>query len=1190
MIEPGFMVLQSNRLENLRQVTVEWLRRYPLAPLENEVLLVQSNGIAQWLKLALAADTGTDEPGCGVAAALAVNLPGRFHWQAYRAVLGDLPETSPYDKQLLSWRLLRLLPTLLSDPQFSALQHFLNEDSSQRKLFQLAQRLADLFDQYQIYRADWLQDWSRGFNRITQNNQSTDLPDAQNWQAELWRRLQDDIIPAARNSGRAQIHQQFREACTALSPDTRPASLPRRVVVFGLSSLPRQSLEVLAEIARCTQVLLCVHNPCMHYWGDIIEPHLAQRLFDNPYKRQAKRQDMPSAHDAAAIDELFLRGNPLLAAWGKQGRDYIRLLDEHDDRSSYESGFRDNKLSIDLFEAPVENHLLGRIQADIYHLRSLAEARAAHSAANSLDGLSFHIAHSAQREVEILQDHLLRLFNNQPDLRPRDVLVMVPDINQFAPHIQAVFGRINRDDTRFIPFTVSDQGKRHQAPLFLALSMLMNITSSRFGVSELLDLMDVPAVQQAFDLDAADKALLHRWVQGAGIRWGLNAGQRIAQGLPDSLSDQVLEQNTWQFGLRRMLLGYAVGKSTAWQNIEPYAEIGGLSASVTGKLMHLLSALEKYWELFRHPADVSEWVQRISKLINECFKVSDDYDTQLLSRTAKHLQSWQTSCEQADFHDLLPVEIVSEFVLEALDEPDLSQRFLAGSVNFATLMPMRAIPFRHICLLGMNDGDYPRQVPAVDFDLMRQDYRPGDRSRREDDRYLFLEALLSARDSLYISWTGRSIRDNSERPPSVLVAQLRDYIRETVTETGTETVPNTGAKSVLASITREYPLQPFSDQYFSSGSAYETFAHEWQPASTPEASGAVSAGAAGRIPVDDTPVSLKNLVTLLRNPAAVYFEKKLGIVFSDEDLAAEDHELFQLDGLSRWKLTDELLGQLREAMAHNTGFELDIEKLLDTLVKKQERSGSLPMAPFSEVHLRQMCKPLIKPLQRYQTLLREYDKCIPQPVSLSSADNTVVLEDTLSDIRSPSDSPSERIRCVLFASQIWQGKERGKGKPKWHYLVREWPLHLAAQLEGPVRTHLLGPDTDEVLQPLTQNVAREQLQQLLQLWQDNLQYPLAAEVKTSHVFLTTEASKDPVAEATKCYEGGYHMKGEVQRQYALYRLWPSFADLFAEQQNNAITDQPQSRFANNSRALYQPLIDHWAQYRQARTSDEEDAA
>jgi exodeoxyribonuclease V gamma subunit len=1206
-IQPGFMVLQSNRLEQLRQVTVTWLGRNPLTPLENEVVLVQSNGIAQWLKLALASDTDACEPGCGIAAAMNINLPGRFHWQAYRAVLGNLPETSPFDKNLLSWRLLRLLPTLLAEPEFEALRHFLSDDSGQRKQFQLAQRLADLLDQYQIYRADWLQDWARGVNQITRQNLHAAMPDEQSWQAELWRRLLNDIAPEARNSGRAQIHQQFLQACQQLTPDNRPPGLPRRVVVFGISSLPRQSLETLAAIARCTQVLLCVHNPCSHYWGDIIEPHTAQRLFARPYKRQPPRPDMPQVSDNgsqdsnnATFDDLFLRGNPLLAAWGKQGRDYIRLLDEHDQRADYEQLFQDNKLNIDLFDAPVEIDLLSRIQGDIFHLRSLDEARAAHTAIKTdtkNTGLGFHIAHSAQREVEILQDHLLDLFAADPTLRPRDILVMVPDINQFAPHIQAVFGRINRDDPRFIPFTISDQGKRHQAPIYLALATLMNLPSSRFGVSELLDLMDVPAVQNAFDLDAADKSLLHRWTESAGIRWGLNATQRTAQGMPASLDTVALEQNTWHFGLRRMLLGYAVGSNDAWQDIEPFAEVGGLSAAVTGKLTHLLRVLEHYWHLFQQPADPETWSARISALLNQCFVAEDDRDTLLINRAEQRLQNWTDACAQAQFNEKLPLEVVNEYFLESLDELDLSQRFMAGAVNFATLMPMRAIPFRHICLLGMNDGDYPRQVNSVDFDLMRQDYRPGDRSRREDDRYLFLEAMLSARNSLYISWTGRSIRDNSERPPSVLVAQLRDYVRDTMTGA------DDGA-SLLQGLTHEYPLQPFSSKYFRSDSSLATYAAEWAPQqATPDHN---QDGFAVYAEEEPSVISLSDLSALLRNPADVFFARRLGVVFDSAELTADDNEAFYIDGLSKWQVQDQLIRDAQRVLHGEPDNEtLQVPNLLDSLIGKQQRQGVLPMPPFADLYRKPLTSPLIKPLQRYQELLTQSTECGTQIVQLVTGDGRLILEDTLNDVRLGSDAT--RIRCAMLSSQIWAGKSAGAGnanhsgssKVKWHYLARHWPSHLAAQLNGPTKTLVLGPDTNEVLAPLDADAARQSLQQLMTLYQQNLSRPIPAEVKTSCAYLSADPEKSPLDAARSVYEGSYNVSGQVQGSETLSRLWPDFDSLVFGQlplQAEAQETEPvspdssdNSAFVASSTELYQSMVEHWYLHRQRKTSNAEDA-
>jgi exodeoxyribonuclease V gamma subunit len=1216
MIQPGFMVLQSNRLENLRRVSVEWLRRYPLNPLENEVLLVQSNGISQWLKLALAADVHTADSmdsGCGIAAAMDISLPGRFHWRAYRAVLGELPETSPFDKPLLSWRLLRLLPSLLHDPEFAALKHFLTDDRGQRKQFQLAQRLADLLDQYQIYRADWLNDWAKGVNRITRSNQAADMPAEQTWQAALWRRLLQDIPEPARHRGRAQVHQQFLDACHSLNTLNKPAGLPRRVVVFGLSSLPAQTLEVLAAISHCTQVVLCVHNPCQHYWGDIVDPQQSLGLFKKPYRRQAARAEFPVLTPDSSdtpIDALFLHGNPLLAAWGKQGRDYIRLLDEHDERSSYEPLFQTANLKIDVFDEPDEQHLLGQLQGDIFHLRSAVDARKAAANAGCASApdpaistdtsISFHIAHSAQREVEILQDHLLQLFNQDAALRPRDVLVMVPDINQFAPAVQAVFGRLDYQDKRFIPFTISDQGKRHQAPVLKALEMLLQLPSARLGVSELLDFLDIGAVQKAFGFSADDKPLLHRWIEQAGIRWGLNAAHRASFGMSALDNNSALEQNTWHFGLRRMLLGYAIGKgrqgaASQWQDIEAFDEVGGLSAALVGKLAHLLRQLEQTWTVMREPATVTDWTLRLSLLLSQYFIADEDEDLLLVSRVEKVLRDWRDACIEASFTDELSIDVVREFVLEQLDVQPLTQRFLAGSVNFATLMPMRAIPFKHICLLGMNDGDYPRQVPSVDFDLMRHDYRPGDRSRRDDDRYLFLEALLSARQSLYISWTGRSIRDNSERPPSVLVAQLRDYLA------------TTHNSALLKSLTRAYPLQPFSSRYFEDPSDFYTYAAEWSQTGqtlrasqvpTPRVQTQLAQTPLLQTPLLQTPllqtplgaqqtpalkvnhIGLSDLEKLMRVPAEVFFEQSLGVIFASEDVTADDHEVFAVDGLANWNIQQQLIKDAVAAIKGSAN-SIEIADLLLTLMGKQQRSGNLPITPFAESYATKTVQRLLKPLQTFSDLLRDYPEKQSVRIVLDSPDKQVTLTDQVSDCWQQPGNPEQRIRCVLLNSQLWSGKDGKQTTVKWHYLARLWPGHLAAQLNGPVTTYILGPDTREELAPLDTEEAQRQLRSLIHLWQHNLVSPLAASVKTSCAMLAPPNDKAAQTVARKVYDGVHKVTGEVQDHYALCRLWPDFEEL------------NRSSFVSDSKQLYGNLTEHWQSHRKKNaptSADTEDEA
>ncbi len=317
---PGLMLVHGNQPESLRDLLLAWMKRYPLDPLENEIILVQSNGIAQWLKLALAADEG--DGGCGIAAALEISLPSSFLWQVYRALLGReaVPDTSPFDKSRLLWRLMRLLPEVMTDPVYAPLKQFLDNDADRRKRFQLAERLADLFDQYQVYRADWLAAWAAGNAvQIDARGNSESLEPEQCWQAALWQALLADVETGpAVNAGRAAVHEAFLDRAAKWTSTERPAGLPRRVMVFGISALPRQSLEVLAVLARWTQVLMCVHNPCEHYWADIVAD---RDLLRAEHARQQRPSGMPPV---LSEENLHLHSPPLLSAWGKAGARFHR--------------------------------------------------------------------------------------------------------------------------------------------------------------------------------------------------------------------------------------------------------------------------------------------------------------------------------------------------------------------------------------------------------------------------------------------------------------------------------------------------------------------------------------------------------------------------------------------------------------------------------------------------------------------------------------------------------------------------------------------------------------------------------------------------------------------------------------------------------------------------------------------------
>ena len=1227
----GLMMIHGNASESLRDVLIGCVQRYPLRPLEQEVVLVQSNGIGQWLKLALAADPA--DGGCGIAAATVFSFPARFVWEVYRAVLGpeSIPESSPYDKSALAWRLMRVLPELLGEPVFQPLRRFLSEDADSRKRFQLAHCLADLYDQYQVYRADWLQRWVGGEDVIVDARGGVHaLPPEQRWQAELWRRLRADVAARmprdeAVGGGRAAVHAAFLERAAALRDAPRPTGVPRRVSVFGISAMPRQTLEVLAAIAQWAQVLVFVHNPCQHYWADIVSDHDLLRPRGGRGGRQPRKQGAPAV---LAEDELHLHAHPLLAAWGKQGRDCMAMLEEFDDpevRARQQSGFGDS-LRIDCFVSSGGNTLLQRIQDDILDLVSTHEIgeRRLEVDPDEDRSIRFHVAHGAQREVEILQDQLLAAFDADPTLRPRDVIVMVPDIDAYAPHIRAVFGVPARDDPRHIPFSVADQTRRHHDPLLNAVSLLLDLPRSRVTASNVLDLLEVPALRRRFGFVDTDLPLVQRWIRAANVRWGLHGEHRASLDLPRV--DANAASNSWLFGLRRMLLGYALGfDAAAWHGIEPLGEVGGLDAARLGPLVALLARIEAWWQCLSTEADVVTWCDRLRRLKQDFFDVEEADEAYLFARLDSVLEQWQRDCEQAGVDEALPLSVVAEHWLSGVDAGGLSQRFFAGAVTFATLMPMRAIPFRQVCLLGMNDGDYPRGREPLDFDLMSREYRPGDRSRRDDDRYLFLEALLSARERLYISWVGRSITDNSERPPSVLVGQLRDHIRagwrlggaagtgcggdddggvgvEAVAPDRVALVSSaaTSGETLLAAITWEHPLQPFSARYFPPGDAGQaralfTYAHEWRAGFDTLAHGE-SLHRTALLPPQarEEPVSLAELIAFVEDPVKAFFRQRLGVDFRVDEGAGDDIEPFELDGLERWRLQDELIALQADAI----GRAQSLAEVGEKGVEGMQRRGDLAEGALGERQASVLLEPMETLFEHYGKALARWPHAFEREIELrfectDDAGENIELVDWLGGLRGGPADPdgggggndavkggdeggdegvatgresndlpphllpgAEALASVVLSSTDLVDRN---GKYRREKLIAHWVRHLAFQVAvGPVTTSVMSKKGVVTLEPVERVEARGHLETLLRLRERGLREPLPLAVRSAFAMLVaggTGAIDAAALEAARKTFYGSEGDGEVDRNPWLARAWPDFEQMIAVPASNGVGER-----------------------------------
>jgi exodeoxyribonuclease V gamma subunit len=460
----------------------------------------------------------------------------------------------------------------------------------------------------------------------------------------------------------------------------------------------------------------------------------------------------------------------------------------------------------------------------------------------------------------------------------------------------------------------------------------------------------------------------------------------------------------------------------------------------------------------------------------------------------------------------VPLAVLREAWLGGLDEPTLNHQFVSGGVTFCTLMPMRAVPFKIVCLLGMNDGDFPRRAPKADFDLLALPgmARPGDRSRRDDDRYLMLEALLAARAKLYVSWTGRNVRDNSEQPASVLVAQLRDYLAS-------------GWDLDLHERTTEHALQPFSRIYFEAGGLL-TYAGEWRAAHA----GAVEAMADPLPPYELEPdfrLKLNELASFLRQPARYFFRRRLGVTFEEPDTLGDDEEKFSINALERYQLEDALLDDAGTPEALD-----EVRATLHARAEKLGREGALPIGLVGQQWQHQLVEALVPVRAAWLQLVARFPQAAPK-LAVSLAPGPVQLDDWIDHVR----QGPEGVACL---AQISSKVLDRAGNPRGDKLIAPFLRQLAAAAAGtPVQGFLVARDAIVAMAPLEPAMAQAALEQVVAAWRANLDAPLAVACKTALAHLQ---DADPRA----VYDGGFEIDGEVADP-CLARLWPTFAALVA---------------------------------------------
>lgn len=999
-----FHLFQSNRLETLAELLANTLSRPLRSPLQPETILVQNSGMERWLTLRLAQHLS-------ICAHVEFPLPASFIWKLMRAMLGELPRRSPFSPEVLSWRIMGWLGDTSHLAAFPRVQHYLDGGGDYRR-HELACRIADVFDQYLIYRPDWIVRWEKG--------DRCGLGAEEDWQATLWRDM-------AAQAGEAHWVRLMETLLQQLDGDA-PPGLPERVILFGISSLSPLFMALLHKLALHCEVLVFALNPSQEYWELI---------------RDCKEQARLSI--TAPSGELHLEtGNPLLASLGKQGRDFFGAL----------AAFPELEDHFAPGEEDATATLLRNLQDDILNLSDPeAPDFIPHDIADGDRSLQIHACHSPMREIEVLHDQLLRLFAADPALLPGDVAVLCSDVAFWAPYVDAVFAPGGGKPA--IPYGIAG-GKGKEDTLASTFLSLLDLPASRFNADWMLGLLAHPAVLRRFDLEEDDLPLIQHWVRETGIRWGRDADHKDGLGLPAT------PRHTWRDGLTRLLLGYALPREVAGDALPlfgaclPWDDIEGRQAQLAGCLAEFAETLFDLATMLQGSHTPARWANMLNTLIERLFAPDTD-EEDAVNRLRDKLALLRELGAAANFEQPLEMAVVKSWLSGQLAQAAGSGQF-GGGVTFAAMTAMRSLPFKVICVLGLNDGEFPRRHTPAGFDLIAAHPRPGDRSRRLDDRYLFLEILLSARQTLYLSHVGQDIRDNRELPPSVLVAELLDVVKASC-----------GAQTAHRIVTRHF-LQPFNPAYFHGNPTYPAFSRFWLEASRKLTEETVAPrlfdATLPEAEAEWNTVEIEQLARFYANPARALLQQRMGIRLAEGEAEIAAREPFSLDYLNRQAIRAQLLENIQADRPPEAALQL------------VEAQGWLPHGDFG-AHLLAHEENRINKLAA-QWLPHEPLAALPIDFSaggmrltgwLNGAGAEGLVEYTLDEIK-------PRARFALWLRHL--------------LLCRIKPPDI------PLRSRLIGIDKTECLGVVAH--PEEELAKLLKYYRQGLHFPLPFFIKSAWAY------------------------------------------------------------------------------------------
>ena len=1073
-------------------------------PFAEEIVVVPARGVERWLAQQLGHRLGTT-PGRqdGVSAGIQFASP-----RSLVAELLGIADDDPWDPDRLVWPLLEVIDASMGQPWCQALSRHLGHEhvGTERELRQnrrygVARRLAGLFASYASQRPEMITAWSEGRD---DDGTGTALDHDVRWQAELYRRLVAAL---------GEVTPDVRLAQTVERLENEPESfdLPARISLLGHTRLSVSELRILDALGRHRDVHLWVPHPSPALWDTLTERAAAGVV---------RRSDDPAPTEAP---------NPLLISLGRDVREMQRTLEgvpgvvhEHLPASH---------------ELP--QTLLGWLQDDLVDDRSGSAERQLREADRSVQ---VHACHGKARQVDVLREVLVGLLEDDPTLEPRDILVMCPDIDTYAPLISAAFGLIGVVEgghpAHQLRVRLADRGSAGTNPLVGVARALLDLAATgRVTATEVLDLLAMAPVRHRFGFSDDDLQHLTGWVERSGVRWGLDAAHREPFGLGD------LRPNTWEFGLDRVLLGAAVAEQRGrWiDTVMPLDDVSSGDLDLAGRWAELVHRLRTTLDQMATEQPLDAWVDTLLDGVTSLASVPsvDDWQLAQLERELGRLRDTGKGSATP-----LRLAEVSEMLTTRLGSRPTRSSFRTGTLTVCTMVPMRSVPHRVVCMIGLDDGEFPRVGAVHGDDVLARDPMTGERDVRTEDRQLLLDAILAATETLVVTYTGADERTGQPRPPAVPLGELIDQLGRTVDG------------PVKKHVVVEHPLQPFDRKNVLPGALVPGRPFSFDPAalsgalatahSRPDAPTSFLPGRLDPPPPED--VSLADLAAFLAHPVKAFLRQRLDVGVLTEAEAVGDDVPIELDALQKWNVGDRVLRDALRGADPNEAMQAEY------------RRGILPPGRIGQQILREV-KDAVEPLVVGTRHLRGG--------IARSVDIDVTLDDGRRVVGSVADVHQEHVVSVTYSSLGPKHRLRS-----WLDLLAlassepdvPWVAHAIGKYRKAGRHAEIGPIGD---------IARTHLADLVALRDLGLCEPLPLPLKTSLAYAERRRNQlhaDAIDWARGEWDEGRNKDG---------RPWPKEADdphhgvvwgLGAPLETLLDADDASAQFAVLSQRLWDPLL------------------